>query len=68
MILERKENEILVPLNLDISELQDMLDYLEYKELTMNVKVPQEALDEISDVINKEMWAKVVRLGNEGGR
>lgn len=36
MILERTKKEILIrlPLNVDLSELQDMLDYLNYKELS----------------------------------
>jgi len=34
MILERTKDEILVrlPANMDITELQNMLDYLDYKE------------------------------------
>jgi hypothetical protein len=40
MEIERTKDEILVrlPLNVDLSELQDMLDYLRYKELTSNSK------------------------------
>lgn len=40
MIVERTDNEIVVrlPSNIDLSELQDMLDYLKYKELTANSK------------------------------
>ncbi|MFW5700847.1 MAG: hypothetical protein ACOCWM_04080 [Cyclobacteriaceae bacterium] len=43
MIIERTNEEILVrlPSNVDLSELQDMLDYLKYRELTSNSKATQ---------------------------
>lgn len=60
MILERKENEILVrlPANVDLTELQNMLDYLEYKENTANTKATQKEADELSKEVNKNIWSK----------
>jgi len=60
MILERKDNEILVrlPANVDLTELQNMLDYLEYKENTSNTKATQKEVDELSEQVNKNIWGK----------
>lgn len=60
MILERTKNEILVrlPANLDLTELQNMIDYLDYKEQTMTSKVSQKEVDELSEKVNKSIWAK----------
>jgi hypothetical protein len=61
MILERTKNEILVRLSadVDLTELQNMLDYLKYKELTAKSKAKQSDVDELSKVVNKSIWAKV---------
>lgn len=60
MILERTSKEILVrlPAHIDLSELQDMLDYLEYKEVTTKSNATQKDVDELSDSVNKSMWQK----------
>lgn len=61
MIVERTDNEIVVrlPSNIDLSELQDMLDFLKHKELTANSKAKQEDVYQISKEINSSMWEKV---------
>lgn len=60
MILERKDNEILVrlPANVDLTELQNMLDYLEYKEASVNTKASQKEVNELSEEVNKNIWEK----------
>lgn len=60
MILERKDNEILVrlPANVDLEELQNMLDYLEYKEASVNTKASQKEVNELSEEVNKNIWEK----------
>jgi len=60
MILERTESEILIrmPVSVDMTELQDMLDYLNYKEQTANSKALQEDADELAEIVNKNIWAK----------
>ncbi|ASB47710.1 hypothetical protein [Alkalitalea saponilacus] len=60
MILERTNNEILVrlPAHVDLTELQNMLDYLEYKEVTSKSKAKKEDVDELSESVNKSMWEK----------
>ena len=61
MILERTKDEIIVrlPAYVDLSELQNMLDFLEYKELTAKSKAKQVDVDELSKAVNKSMWTKV---------
>ena len=59
MTLERTDTEILVrlPLSMDLTELQYMLDYFRYKELTGNSKAKQSDADKLSKEANKSMWA-----------
>ncbi|MBE0638397.1 MAG: hypothetical protein IH598_07750 [Bacteroidales bacterium] len=61
MILERTNNEILVrlPASLDLTELQNMIDYLEYKENTATTKAKQKDVDELSASVNKSIWTKL---------
>jgi hypothetical protein len=61
MILERTKKEYLVriPINVDLTELQDMLDYLNYKELSSKSAAKQSDVDALSKVINKSMMKKV---------
>ncbi len=61
MILERTKNEILVrlPSYVDLTELQNMLDYLQYKELTAKSEATQSDVDELSKVVNKSIWTKI---------
>jgi hypothetical protein len=60
MILERTNNEILVrlPAYVDLSELQNMLDYLDYKEQTAKSKATQKDVDELSEKVNQNIWTK----------
>lgn len=66
MIVERTNNEILVrlPSNVDLSELQDMLDYLRYRELTANSKAKQEDADKLAKEVNSSMWNKIKKERN----
>ena len=63
MILERTKNEILVrlPSTIDLSELQNMLDYLRYKELTVKPKAKQSAVDAMVKDANKTMLQKAMK-------
>ncbi len=60
MILERTNNEILVrlPAYIDLTELQDMIDYLEYKEVTAKSAASQNEVDELSEAVNQNIWEK----------
>lgn len=61
MILERTNDEILVrlPAYVDLSELQNMLDFLQYKELTAKSKAKQSDVDALAKTVNKSIWTKV---------
>lgn len=60
MILERTETEILVrlPLNVDLTELQNMIDFLRYKELTANSMAKQKDADLLAEATNSSMIKK----------
>lgn len=61
MILERTDKEILIrlPSNVDLSELQSMLDYLRYKELTANSKGKQADADKLAEKVNQSISSKI---------
>jgi len=61
MILERTQDEIVVrlPAYVDLSELQNMLDFLRYKELTAQSKAKQPDADKLTASVNKSIWNKV---------
>lgn len=58
MVVERTENEIIVRLSPDIKveDLQDFLNYARYKELTANIQVEQDEIDQLATEINKNWW------------
>ncbi len=60
MIVERTKNEIIVrlPADINLMELQNMIDYLEYQGLTISSKVSQNEVDELTKTANKSIWAK----------
>jgi hypothetical protein len=61
MVMERTENEILIrmPLDVDLSDLQNLIDYLKYKELSANSKAQQSDADLLAEEVNKSIWEKV---------
>jgi len=61
MIVERTNKEILVRLSpqTNTSDLQDMLDYLEYKELVSKSKAKQSDIDDLAKEVNRSMMEKV---------
>jgi hypothetical protein len=63
MILERKNDEILIRLssNIDLAELQSLIDYLRYKELTTNSKAKQKDVDKLADEVNQSILLKIKR-------
>ncbi len=61
MRVERVKNEVLVrlPDNVNLSELQDMLDYFKYKELTATSKAKPKDADKLAKEVNSSMWSTV---------
>jgi hypothetical protein len=60
MLFERTKKEIIIRLSasLDTEELQDLLKYARYKELTSGFKIPQMNVDKLAEQINKKWWTK----------
>ncbi len=60
MKVERTKDEILVRLSpkTNISDLQEMLDYLEYRELVSKSSAKQEDIDILAEEVKKGWWAK----------
>ncbi len=61
MILERHKNEILIRMSadIDLSELQDMIDYLRFKEITSKSVAKQKDVDVLTKEANRSMWTKI---------
>lgn len=60
MTIERKDSEILIrlPDTFDVDDIQRMLDYLRYKDLTKDSQATQKDVDEFSSEINSQWWEK----------
>ncbi len=60
MIIERTGNEVIIrlPGNINIADLQEMANYIRYKELTSKSKVTQKQVDELVKEVKKGRWAK----------
>lgn len=61
MIIERSGNEILVRIsaNLDLRDIQDILDYLAYKEAAFGTKASPEDAAELSRSAKRNIWTQV---------
>ena len=61
MIHERTNNEILVrlPAYVDLTELQNMLDFLKYKDLQQSQKQNNRMLMSFQKIVNKSIWTKI---------
>jgi hypothetical protein len=58
MTIERTANEFVIrfPLMKNAERMQDIVDYLRYKELTANYSVTQSEVDTLSQAINRNWW------------
>lgn len=71
MIIERGKREILIriPSSIDVREIQDMLDFIRYKEITSSFKVKQTVVNKLSSDINRKWWKKnSAKILNENSR
>lgn len=61
MIIERNKKEILVRLSAqtNTSDLQEMLDFLEYKELVSKSKATKTEIEELTKQVNRSITEKV---------
>ncbi|MGS2762606.1 hypothetical protein [Sinomicrobium sp. M5D2P9] len=63
MIVERKNNEILVRFSAKakVSKIQSILDYLRYEELTFDSKATKKDLSNLLKETKKGRWDKIKR-------
>lgn len=59
MVIQRTKKEVIIRLspNVDTEDLQKILNYARYKELTSNFKVSQDQVNYLVDNIKKD-WIK----------
>ena len=60
MLIERTSDEVIIrlPASVDTAGLQRLIDYLSYKEATVNSKATQEQIDKLSKELKKGWWKK----------
>ena len=58
MIIERTANEFVIrfPFTTNSERMQDMIDYLRFKELTADYSVAQSEVDQLARTINQKWW------------
>ena len=61
MIIERTAGEfvIRIPVTTKVEHIQDLIDYLRYKELTSTYEVSQSEVDMLAKEINSNWWKKI---------
>ena len=60
MVIERTTNEFVIrfPFTTNSERMQDMIDYLRFKELTSGYSVAQSEVDQLAKAINKNWWGQ----------
>jgi hypothetical protein len=60
MIIERTKNEVIFRLSskVNVDDLQDIADLLEFKEISLKSKATQNQVDKLVNTIKKGRWAK----------
>ena len=58
MIIERTTSEFVIrfPFTADRERMQDVIDFLRYKELTAGYSVAQAEVDSLAQSINRQWW------------
>jgi hypothetical protein len=58
MIIERTNNEVIIrlPVTTDTTYLEEMVDYIRFKEITSKSKATQEQVDSLVKSIKKGRW------------
>ena len=58
MIIERTTDEFVIrfPFTTNNERMQDMIDYLRFKELTADYGVTQAEVDQLAKAINRKWW------------
>ena len=58
MTIERTANEFVIrfPVTANVRQMQDLMDYLRYRELTANYSTAQAEVDILARSINRSWW------------
>ncbi|MGV8096738.1 MAG: hypothetical protein AB2L24_33195 [Mangrovibacterium sp.] len=58
MIIERTNNEVIIrlPGTMDTSDLEEMVDYIRFREITSKSKASQEQIDSLVKEVKKGRW------------
>jgi len=58
MIIERNKDEVIIrlPASMDTSDIEDMVDYIRFKEITSKSKATQEQVDNLVKEAKKGSW------------
>ena len=64
MITERTKKEVIIrlPSSTSIDTLQEVMDWIEFKELTKKAKTTQKQVDSLVKEIKKGRWSKTKAL------
>lgn len=60
MLIERTSKEIIIriPASVNTDEIQDVVDFIRYKELSSKFKVSQKEAATLASKIDSDWWAK----------
>ena len=60
MRIERTQGEFIIrfPVASQVEQMQDLIDYLRYRELTSGYSINQQEIDILAREINKGWWSK----------
>ncbi len=60
MIVERTNNELIIrlPATVNAAEIQDLLNYLRYQELTSKFTVKQHEVDKLAKQVKQGWWKR----------
>jgi len=60
MIIERTNDELIIrlPATVNAAEIQDLLNFLRYQELTSKFTVKQSDVDRLAHQVNKGWWKR----------
>jgi hypothetical protein len=66
MLLERTDDEIIIrlPATFNIEELENMIDYMQYKSIVSKSKATQEQADELAHEAKKNIWERIKKERN----
>lgn len=58
MVIERSNSEIIIkiPSTVNVDDLQDLINYTRYKELSSTFQIDQNEIDKLASDVNANWW------------